>query len=84
MNPYGRSAREGIAPHFVAPVGLPSKRSKTEARVLCCWENIHFAERVATRAYALEKVQVRFQGGMAHFVADDVLRVARPALQPIS
>ena len=66
---------EGVAPLIVEQMANTITELKAQGlAVLLCEQNIHFAELVSDRVYALEKVQIRWNGTMAELAGDTALQ----------
>ncbi|MHB8667344.1 MAG: ABC transporter ATP-binding protein [Burkholderiales bacterium] len=68
---------EGLAPVIVEQMAWTILELKQQGMcVLLSEQNLHFAKRVADRAYIIEKGHIRYQGTMAELAADAQLRAA--------
>ena len=72
----GANSVEGVAPVIVEQIAAMLLELKRQGvGVLLSEQNLHFAQRVADRAYVLEKGMLRYEGGMKALAqADDVLQ----------
>ena len=68
---------EGLAPVIVKALGEQIAALKREGlTILLSEQNLHFAARLADRAYIIEKGQIRFEGPMEELLGDESLRRA--------
>jgi branched-chain amino acid transport system ATP-binding protein len=68
---------EGLAPVIVDQMAATMLALKDEGLTMVLSEqNIHFATRIADRAYIIEKGRIRYQGTMAELMADESVRQA--------
>jgi branched-chain amino acid transport system ATP-binding protein len=68
---------EGLAPVIVNQMAATMLALKAEGLTMILSEqNIHFATRIADRAYIIEKGRIRYQGAMAELMADESVREA--------
>jgi branched-chain amino acid transport system ATP-binding protein len=66
---------EGLAPVIVRALGDQIAALKREGlTILLSEQNLKFAERLADRAYIIEKGEIRFEGPMAALMGDEALR----------
>jgi branched-chain amino acid transport system ATP-binding protein len=72
---------EGLAPLVVQMLAEQLARLKaTGLTMLVAEQNVHFVSELGDRVYILEKGTVRYQGGMAEFLADEQVRRAHLAV----
>ena len=68
---------EGLAPVIVEQLARTIREIKAQGiSVLLCEQNLHFAARVADRAYIIEKGAIRFHGTMQDLMKDEAVRKA--------
>jgi branched-chain amino acid transport system ATP-binding protein len=68
---------EGLAPVIVQQLAETVRALKAQGiSLLLCEQNLHFAARVADRAYIIEKGAIRFEGTMKALMADEAVRKA--------